>query len=84
MYERFAPRQQSADRHRHRDSVQTDSEMGSCNTFAAALLLFLSRAGVDGGGAPNIVVIVADDLGWNDVGFHGSNQGGNSIETFLA
>ena len=40
-------------------------------TFVCLFLLFLR--GFEGK-RPHIVVIVADDLGWNDVGFHGSNQ----------
>ncbi|KAJ8727197.1 hypothetical protein PYW08_015594 [Mythimna loreyi] len=37
-----------------------------------SVCVVLCRASADV--RPNIVIFLADDLGWNDVGFHGSNQ----------
>ena len=39
--------------------------------FAFSILLSIDSVAANAG-PPNIVHIVADDLGWNDVGFHGS------------
>ena len=37
------------------------------------LVLFLPNAEAQNSQKPNIIVIVADDLGWNDVGYNGSS-----------
>lgn len=40
----------------------------------ARILAASSQYSVEGSKSPHIVFILADDLGWNDVGFHGLDQ----------
>lgn len=55
-----------------------DLLLSSCSLLAAGIaatiaLPLSSPASAQGSRPPNIVYIVADDLGWKDVGFHGSD-----------
>ena len=40
--------------------------------FFFSAIAFLMSSFVFAGDKPNIIVMVADDLGWADVGFHGN------------
>ena len=41
-------------------------------TFFFGVIILLTSSSVFAGDKPNIIVMVADDLGWADVGFHGN------------
>ena len=62
--------------------------MTSRSSFHRRLLVLLlvlgSSALAAGADQPNVIVIVADDLGWNDVGFHGGDIDTPSLDRLAA
>ena len=68
--------------------------IANCLCLSAMLLLGATDLAHGADGKPNILYIVADDLGWKDVGFHGAEiktphldqlaEGGARLEQFYA
>lgn len=58
---------------RRRDILLSSCSLVAAGVMATAALSFGSPASAQGSTPPNIVYIIADDLGWKDVGFHGSD-----------
>jgi arylsulfatase A-like enzyme len=56
------------------------------NSLGTLVLLMLFSTFVSGAETqrPNVIVIVADDLGWNDVGFHGGDIDTPSLDRLAA
>ena len=52
----------------------------SSSFLIAALLLVASSAFAASPSQPNIVIMLVDDLGWADVGYHGSDIATPSID----
>ncbi|XP_064490369.1 arylsulfatase B-like [Ornithodoros turicata] len=58
-----------------RTTILAARTMGMGTILLHALLLFAGcLQAVDSSKRPHVVIIVADDLGWDDVSFHGSEQ----------
>ncbi|HET7777461.1 MAG TPA: sulfatase-like hydrolase/transferase, partial [Rudaea sp.] len=50
----------------------------------AVMLMLVSGSALAAGQKPNIIYIIADDLGWKDVGYHGSDIKTPAIDKLAA